>query len=74
MKSEDTLTPNQDDESITGKRTSIKNVAQNRAPEKANHESDMTPPENEVYVDLEPDELSQEDEPLDVEEQNKHKK
>ncbi len=67
MKSENTVTPNQNDENKTDKRTRIKHVAENPAPDKATHESDMTPPENEVYVDLEPDELSQEDEPLDVE-------
>ena len=52
-----------------------KKVEENPAPREADRESMNTPEENEVYVDLEPDELHVGDEPVEeIKEKEKDKK
>ena len=52
-----------------------KKVEENPAPREADRESMNTPEENEVYVDLEPDELHVGDEPVEeIKEKEKNKK
>jgi len=67
MKNKDNFRTRRDDGDDLGERNSMEKVTKNPVPEEVSHESDNTPPDHEVYVDLEPDELHEEDEPLDVE-------
>lgn len=57
-----------------GEGAARKNVAKNPAPREADRESLNTPKENEVYVDLEPDELHVGDEPVEEITEKKKKK
>ncbi len=50
-----------------GQEADDKNIKANPASED-NRESDTTPADHEIYVDLEPDELHPDEEPLDVQE------
>lgn len=71
MQNKDNFRTRRDDGDNLGEKDHEHKLSKNPAPEKADRESEMTPPENEVYVDLEPDELHKDDEPLDVNEDNK---
>ncbi|WP_347158301.1 hypothetical protein [Pontibacter chitinilyticus] len=66
MKNKENFRTRRDDGDDLGERNSTNKVTSDPAPEEVDHESENTPPENEVYVDLEPDELHDEDDPLDV--------
>ncbi|WP_242927645.1 hypothetical protein [Pontibacter vulgaris] len=54
-----------------GQETEGKNLKANPAPDNDTRESDTTAPDHEVYVDLEPDELHPDEEPLDVDEEER---
>ncbi|WP_187264355.1 hypothetical protein [Pontibacter beigongshangensis] len=54
-----------------GEKDRQQKVEKDPAPREADRESETTPPENEVYVDMEPDELHPDEEPLDVSEEDK---
>lgn len=64
-----------DDGENLGKKDHENEVSKNPSPRKVDRESENTPPENEVYVDLEPDELhlSDEEKPEKVDEKKKKK-
>ena len=66
MKHKDSFkTGKEDSDNLGGSKK--KKLSDNPAPKEDTHESDTTPPDHEVYVDLEPDELHLGDvEPDDV--------
>ena len=57
-----------DGDSLGENKNHNQKLSEKPAPRDADHESDTTPPENEVYIDIEPDELHPDEEPLDVDE------
>ncbi|MCX2738817.1 hypothetical protein [Pontibacter anaerobius] len=75
MKNKDNFRTTKKDGDNLGERDSTEKVTKKPAPRKADRESENTPPENEVYVDLEPDELhlSDEEKPEQVKEKKKKK-
>ncbi|GAB3199942.1 hypothetical protein ABID22_003912 [Pontibacter aydingkolensis] len=74
MKNKDNFRTTNDADKL-GEGAPRKNIDKNPAPREADRESLNTPKENEVYVDLEPDELHVGDEPVEeVEEKQKKKK
>ncbi|ARS34051.1 hypothetical protein [Pontibacter actiniarum] len=62
MKNKDNFRTTKHDGDNLGERDSMEEVTKNPAPRKADRESQNTPPDHEVYVDLEPDELHLSDE------------
>ncbi|GAB3829063.1 hypothetical protein [Pontibacter rugosus] len=73
MKNKDGARTTKRDGDSLGERDSIEKVTENPSPREADRESENTPPENEVYVNLEPDELHLSDEQK-AEEVNRKKK
>lgn len=71
MQNKDNFRTRKDDGDSLGEKDHEHKLSKNPAPEEDTRESKMTPPENEVYVDLEPDELHKDNQPLDVEEEDK---
>jgi hypothetical protein len=71
MQNKDNFRTRKDDGDKLGEKDHNQKLTKNPAPKEDPRESEMTPPENEVYVDLEPDELHTDDEPLDVDEEDK---
>lgn len=65
MKNKDNSRTRKDDGDSLGEHDKQKKVTEKPAPEKADRESENTPPDHEVYVDLEPDELHLGDEEVD---------
>lgn len=65
MKNKDNFRTRKDEDSSLGENGKQEEVKKNPAPEKADRESENTPPDHEVYVDLEPDELHLGDEEVD---------
>ncbi|MCJ8166479.1 hypothetical protein MKJ04_16660 [Pontibacter sp. E15-1] len=57
MKNEDNFRVRKDDGDSLGEHHDKKKVTEESAPKKVDKESENTPPDHEVYVDLEPDEL-----------------
>lgn len=57
MKNKDNFRTSKNDGDNLGERDSMEKVTNNPAPRKVDRESENTPPDHEVYVDLEPDEL-----------------
>ena len=57
MKQKDNFRTTKHEGDTLGEKGHDEKVQKNPAPKKADKESEMTPKENEVYVDLEPDEL-----------------
>ncbi len=76
MKSKDNFKTTKHDGDTLGERDSKQKVTKNPAPRQADRESMNTPPENEVYVDLEPDELhlGDDEQPEEVGKKEKKKK
>ncbi|AKD03458.1 hypothetical protein POKO110462_05820 [Pontibacter korlensis] len=77
MKNKDNLRTTKHDGDNLGKRDSTEDVSKNPSPRGTDRdrESENTPPENEVYVDLEPDELhlGEVEQPEDVGKKEKKK-
>ncbi len=71
MQQKDNFRTRRDDGDSLGEQEKAQKLSKNPAPAKDDRESENTPPENEIYVDLEPDELHEDDEPLDVREDDK---
>lgn len=71
MQQKDNFRTRKDDGDNVGKKDHDQKLSDNPAPREADRESEMTPPENEIYVDLEPDELHPDEEPLDVDDKDK---
>lgn len=73
MKNKDNFRTSKNDGDNLGERDSTEEVTKKPAPRGTDRESENTPPENEVYVDLEPDELhlSEEEKPEDVDKKKK---
>ncbi len=57
MKNDDNFRVRKDDGDNLGESEKKKKLADTPAPKEVDKESENTPPENEIYVDLEPDEL-----------------
>ncbi|WP_276498115.1 hypothetical protein [Pontibacter litorisediminis] len=76
MRHNDSLKSRRDDGENLGKKDHENKVTKKPAPREADRESQNTPPENEVYMDLEPDELhlSDEEQPEEVSDKKKKKK
>lgn len=72
MKSKDNFRTRRDDGDDLGETNGGEKVTNKPAPEEVDYESEQTPPENEVYVNLEPDDINLEEEPLDVSAPDKH--
>ncbi|MFD2248146.1 hypothetical protein [Pontibacter ruber] len=70
MKQKDNAHIKKGDKDQLGEKGPQQELSKNPAPRDADHESDTTPPDHEVYVDLEPDELHPDEEPLDVNEED----
>lgn len=67
MKQKDNFHIKKGDKDTLGEKSEQKELSGNPAPREDRRESDTTPPDHEVYVDLEPDELHLGDEePEDV--------
>jgi hypothetical protein len=64
MKNKNAPKTRRDDGENLGKNDKQGDVAKNPAPKKVDRESENTPPDHEVYVNLEPDELHLADEDL----------
>lgn len=74
MKNKDNFRTTKHEGDSLGKKEADEKIKQNPAPKEVDRESEMTPKENEVYVDLEPDELHiGEEEAEEVKERNKKK-
>lgn len=75
MKHNDSEKSRRDDGENLGKRDHENKVTKNPSPRGADRESENTPPENEVYVDLEPDDLhlGDDQQPEDVSRSKKKK-
>ncbi|MFT2010187.1 hypothetical protein ACMA1I_16045 [Pontibacter sp. 13R65] len=71
MKNTENSNTRKGDGDTLGKKDHQQEIKKNPAPKEADRESETTPPENEVYVDMEPEELHPDDEPLDVNEEEK---
>lgn len=65
MKNKDNFRTRRDDGDSLGESDKQENVAKKPAPKKVDKESENTPPDHEVYVNLEPDELHIGDEEVD---------
>jgi hypothetical protein len=77
MKNKDNFHEKKSDSGHLGEEKDRNKVSDKPAPKGADRESETTPPEHEIYVDLEPDELhlaDEEVEVIDVSEQKKKKK
>ncbi|RDV13425.1 hypothetical protein DXT99_19745 [Pontibacter diazotrophicus] len=57
MRHNDSQKTRRDDGENLGKKDHENELSENPAPKQVDRESENTPPENEVYVNLEPDEL-----------------
>ncbi|MBB6611044.1 hypothetical protein H7F15_08350 [Pontibacter sp. Tf4] len=57
MKQKDNAHIKKGDKDSLGEKSEKKEISKNPAPQEATRESETTPPDHEVYVDLEPDEL-----------------
>jgi hypothetical protein len=57
MKNQDNFHEKKSDSGHLGEEQKKKKVSDNPSPKGADRESETTPPDHEVYVDLEPDEL-----------------
>jgi hypothetical protein len=66
MKNKDNFRTTKREGDSLGERDTQEAITQIPAPETVDKESDTTPPDHEVYVDLEPEELELDEEPLDV--------
>lgn len=75
MKSNDNFRTSKNDGDNLGERDSTEKTTKKPAPRQVDRESENTPPDHEVYVDLEPDELhlSDEEEAENVQEKKKKK-
>jgi len=71
MQQKDNFRTRKDDGDSLGDKDKKQKISKDPAPSKADRESENTPPENEIYVDLEPEELHPDDEPLDVNDESK---
>lgn len=71
MQHKENFRTRRDDGDNLGEKDKDQKLSKNPAPAEDERESENTPPENEVYVDLEPDELQEDEEPLDVSEDEK---
>ncbi|PVY41794.1 hypothetical protein [Pontibacter virosus] len=67
MKNQDNFHEKKRDSGHLGKDSDKKKVSGKPAPKSADRESENTPPDHEVYVDLEPDELHIGDEEIEIE-------
>ena len=67
MKNEDNFHEKKRDSGHLGKDSDKKKISGKPAPKSADRESDTTPPDHEVYVNLEPDELHIGDEEIEIE-------
>ena len=65
MKNKDNFRTRKDEDSSLGEHGQQEEVKKNPAPKQTDRESENTPPDHEVYVDLEPDELHLGDEEVD---------
>lgn len=65
MKNKDNFRTRRDDGGSLGDQDEQKKVTEKPAPKKVDRESENTPPDHEVYVNLEPDELHLGDEEVD---------
>ncbi|MEJ8804222.1 hypothetical protein [Pontibacter sp. H249] len=74
MKNKDNFRTTKHDGDKLGESENHKEIAKNPAPKEADRESMNTPKENEVYVDLEPDELHLGDEQPEEVKEKKEKK
>ncbi|MFD2513674.1 hypothetical protein ACFSRY_07335 [Pontibacter locisalis] len=74
MKQNDNFRTTKHDGDSLGEKGKDEKLQKNPAPKEADRESAMTPKENEVYVDLEPDELHLGDEEAEEVNQKKKKK
>lgn len=66
MQNKDNFRTRRDDGDNLGEKENDQKLTKKPAPKTSDRESENTPPENEVYVDLEPDELHKDEEPLEV--------
>jgi hypothetical protein len=71
MQNKDNFRTRKEDGDNLGEKDKDQKLSKNPAPKEDEKESENTPPENEVYVDLEPEELHPDDEPLDVSDDEK---
>ncbi|MBX0333080.1 hypothetical protein K3G39_07505 [Pontibacter sp. HSC-14F20] len=67
MKNQDNFHEKKRDSGHLGKESDKKKISDKPAPKSADRESETTSPDNEVYVNLEPDELHIGDEEIDIE-------
>lgn len=67
MKQKDYSHEKKADSGHLGKESEKKNISGKPAPKSADRESEHTPPDHEVYVDLEPDELHIGEDNLEIE-------
>jgi len=77
MKNKENLHEKKRDSGHLGEEKERNKVSGKPAPREVDRESETTPPEHEIYVDLEPDELhlaDEEIEVIDVSDQKKKKK
>ena len=77
MKNKDNFHEKKSDSGHLGEEKDRNQVSDKPAPREVDRESETTPPEHEVYVDLEPDELhlaDEEVEVIDVSDQKKKEK
>ncbi|WP_299824950.1 hypothetical protein [uncultured Pontibacter sp.] len=73
MKNKDNFRTTKHDGDTLGESEKKKKIAQKPAPKEADRESINTPKENEIYVDLEPDELHVGDEAVEEVQERKKK-
>jgi len=71
MQQKDKFRTRREDGDTVGDKDRKHKLSDNPAPKEAERESENTPPENEIYVDLEPDELHPDEEPLEVDDEEK---
>jgi hypothetical protein len=74
MKNKDNFRATKHEGDYLGSSQKDKKVEKNPAPKEVDRESLNTPKENEIYVDLEPDELHVGEEPVEEVEEKKDKK
>ncbi|PKV66413.1 hypothetical protein [Pontibacter ramchanderi] len=67
MKQKDNFHEKKSESGHLGKEGEKKKISDKPSPKSADRESDTTPPDHEVYVDLEPDELHIGDEEIEIE-------
>ena len=74
MKNKDNFRSDKHHADSLGSEQKHKKIEENPAPKEADRESMNTPEENQVYVDLEPDELHVGDEPVEEVKKDEKKK